>query len=257
MLRETSGNVVTAHVRQIEIQKQDRRHELDGESKSTRAGIRDTGITVPRRLQQRRESIGRNHIVIDNQYARHTAPGTAFALRPGWGRWMRSHEVRSAKAHQTRVLVARLEAPNLPSGFVARDATSLFNLTRNTYTAAGNQVEMSGGGLSPVFAYFVPEALRLLQGKPREALEAFGKVRVAGTGLQPKGRRALRDQDRPAAETSDLFTVLTLRGPEAARVWQRLSGRPLLLVPCCCGVCCARRAAAGINSTGKLFRRLG
>src|SRR5258708_5756560 len=52
MSREMPGDFVTAHVRQIEIHEQDRGHELDSESKSSRAGIRDARITVPRRLQQ-------------------------------------------------------------------------------------------------------------------------------------------------------------------------------------------------------------
>src|SRR5207253_1346556 len=92
MLREMPGDVVTAHVRQIEVHEQNRGHELDGESKSRRAGVRDARIAVPRRLQQGRESIGGIHVVIDYQYARHTASCAAFAELPGLCQRMRGHD---------------------------------------------------------------------------------------------------------------------------------------------------------------------
>src|SRR5205823_12579955 len=46
MLRELPGDVVTAHVRQIEVYKQDRGHELDSESKRRPAGVRDARIAI-------------------------------------------------------------------------------------------------------------------------------------------------------------------------------------------------------------------
>jgi hypothetical protein len=52
MLREMSGDVVTAHVRQIEIHEQHRRLELNGESRSSCARVRDARSAVSRRLQQ-------------------------------------------------------------------------------------------------------------------------------------------------------------------------------------------------------------
>src|SRR5690349_21349783 len=99
MLRETPSNVVTAHVREIEIQKQDCGHELEGESKSSRAGVRDTRITVPGRLQQRGESVGRIHIVIDYQYAPHIAPGRRLRSAP----WIVSTNARPPKPAQRKL----------------------------------------------------------------------------------------------------------------------------------------------------------
>src|SRR5205823_11237958 len=92
MLRELPGDVVTAHVRQIEVYKQDRGHELDSESKRRPAGVRDARIAVPRRLQQGRESIGGIHVVIDYQYARHTASCAAFAQLARLCQRMRGHD---------------------------------------------------------------------------------------------------------------------------------------------------------------------
>ena len=46
MLREVPGYVVAAHVRQIEVYKQDRGHELGGEGKSSRSAVRDARLTV-------------------------------------------------------------------------------------------------------------------------------------------------------------------------------------------------------------------
>src|SRR5690242_14807947 len=68
-------------------------------------------------------------------------------------------KARSAKAHRTRMLVARFEVLNLPFGFVARDAIRLFNLTRKTRAATCDQVEVSGGQPPPVCVHLVPEAL--------------------------------------------------------------------------------------------------
>src|SRR4029077_17963659 len=92
MLRQVPGDLVTAHVREFEIHERDRRQELDGESKSSRAGIRDARITISRRFQQRRESIGGRYVVVDYQYARHVAPGGTSALRPQMCSRMRAHD---------------------------------------------------------------------------------------------------------------------------------------------------------------------
>src|SRR5207244_737731 len=92
MLRELPGDVVAAHVRQIEVYKQDRGHELWGEGKSSRSAVRDARLTVPRRLQHGRESIGGIHVVIDYQYARHTASCAAFAQLAGLCQRMHGHD---------------------------------------------------------------------------------------------------------------------------------------------------------------------
>jgi hypothetical protein len=65
MLREMSGDVITAHVRQIQIHEQDRRLKLNGESKSSCAGVRDARGAVSGRLQQGCERVGRTHVSID------------------------------------------------------------------------------------------------------------------------------------------------------------------------------------------------
>src|SRR5580765_3466022 len=92
MLREMPSNLVTAHIGQFEIHQQDRGHEVEGESKSSLAGVRDARITASRRLQQRRQSVGGIDVVIDYQNARHVALGGAFVLRPGLCRRMRAHD---------------------------------------------------------------------------------------------------------------------------------------------------------------------
>jgi hypothetical protein len=66
MLRQMTGDVVPAHVREIQVHEQDRRDELFSHSKSSRAGVRDARITVTRRLQQRGEGIGGVHVLIDD-----------------------------------------------------------------------------------------------------------------------------------------------------------------------------------------------
>jgi hypothetical protein len=86
MLREMPGDVVPAHIRQIEIHEQDRGPEFDSQSKGSRAGVRDACITVALRLDQRGERIRGIRVIIDYQYARQASRCTALAPLPGLGR---------------------------------------------------------------------------------------------------------------------------------------------------------------------------
>jgi hypothetical protein len=109
--------------------------------------------------------------------------------------------VHLAKAHRTRMLVARFEALNLPFGFAARDAIRLFNLTRKTRAATCNQVEVSGGEPPPVCVYFVSEALPA----------GFNEIPVHQTLLSPP---ALRSSERGyGCQPSDLKNVIGFRLP--------------------------------------------
>jgi hypothetical protein len=144
------GDVVTGHIWQIEIHEQNRGHELDSQSKSSRSGVRDARIAVPQRLHQCGKRIGSGHVVIDYQYARHIALG-AFALRPRWFQRLHSHDSGLSESSQHAGADWPCKGLDPVFGFVARDAISLLNLTRKARMPACNQVQVGGASL-PKFA---------------------------------------------------------------------------------------------------------
>src|ERR1700747_3116221 len=95
----------------------------------------------------------------------------------------------SAKAHRTRVRVARFEGPDLPLGLVAGDAVGLLQLLRKTHPPTRNRVEVIRGEPPPVSLYLNPE--RLPAGFDAIPVHLVSKVlavlpRHAGISFKPK-----------------------------------------------------------------------
>src|SRR5690348_1223301 len=65
--------------------------------------------------------------------------------------------VHSTKADGTQVLIARFETPDLPLGFLVRDAVGIFDLIAKTCAPARNDVEVNGREPPPVGEHFAPE----------------------------------------------------------------------------------------------------
>ena len=107
-MRKLPGNVVPAHVRQIEIHEQDRGYELDSESKSGRARMRDACITVPRRLQQGGESIG-GKLISAPQSGRFSPEG----VKPGTESFLmaRANVAEPLSIPASKVIALRLAMP--------------------------------------------------------------------------------------------------------------------------------------------------